>query len=393
MFLIENVMDGIKSLWSNKLRFFLPVLSIILGVASLIIILSVAMAEKISVLNQIKNMGADLIHVKMIEGMGVMGFSYRTIEIIKTRYPGVKKVLPFVRGSYLTQSGDKYLEDVVVCGVEAELSEVINIPLMVGRRFNRTEADSLSNICIIGEDVSEGLFKKDYPIGKRLYLGRGNQRIVLRIIGVLKQGASIIELPSKGIIIPGTVFQSRFGDKILPNTLLIQVNESKGVLGVMQQIRGLLTSEKIPAYGYAPIELLIAQENISRQMILWSGCIGGLLLVLGGIGLMNIMLKSTIERTKEIGIRKAIGAKRREIILQFFIECLVIGIIGYLLGLLIGIGGGCILSKRLTGLGIISSWSILISFVATIIVVFISSLYPAYRGASLDPVEALRHEI
>ncbi|MEW6608375.1 MAG: ABC transporter permease [bacterium] len=399
MIILENIKDGINTLGINKTRVILPVLSILFGVASLVLISSVIEGEKRFILKEIEKMGSKLVSVSMrvSETEMSVGFTQKDTDAIIKRCAEVKQILPITSSSYPIYASNKSIDAAQVVGIAAELKEVTEIPLIMGRFFNQEEVNNLSNVCVIGEGIYHKLFKKIPPINQSIYLiGSANQKINLRIIGVFDKTNQQIQrmIDNEGIIVPITVFQKEIAGKSNIFSLLVETYNSAQVSKAVQDIKAIFELRKISVIVYAPKELLSAQFSINKKATIFGFCLGILLLIVGGVGIMNIMLKSIIERTKEIGIRKAVGAKNRHILTQFLTEAFIIGILGCGIGVFIGIIGTHFIAGSLikTSTPVISLLTIFVSCGVALILTLLFALYPASRASSLNPIDALRYE-
>jgi len=397
MIFLDNIKDGIDSLRINKIRLILPVLSIMFGVAALVLISSVVEGEKRFISKEIEKLGAKLVSVSMRNMEGSLGFTPKDIEVIKNRCPGVKQVIPLSISSVPIYAFNKSIENAQIGGTISELKEVTSIPLTMGRFFTPEEVNNFSNVCVIGKEIYHKLFSKNSPIGKNLYLtGSANQRINLRIVGVIDKMNQQISgmIGEEGIFVPITIFQQRIVGPGNIYSLLVETYNSEQVTKVVQNIKTIFEFKKIPALVYAQKELLYAMTTINKKKTVFGYCLGILLLIVGGIGIMNIMLKSVLERTREIGIRKAVGAKNKDILIQFITEAGIIGILGCVGGVFIGIVGAYFVAGTLikTSRPVISLLTIFISCGVAIILTILFGFSPASRASSLNPIDALRYE-
>lgn len=397
MIILDNIKDGISSLRANKIRLILPLLSIIFGVASLVLITSVVEGEKRFISKEIEKLGARLISVSMRDMEMSQGFTSKDIEGLMKSSPEIKQIIPLSISASPIYASNKSVESAQIGGTVSELKEVTTIPLIMGRFFTPQEVNNLSNVCVIGKGIYHKLFRNQHPIGQSLYVVKGaNQRINLRIIGVLDKTNQQIHgmIGGEGIFVPITISQKKIAAGGNIYSLLVETYSSKKVTKVVQDIKTIFELKKIPVFVYAPKELLSAQATINRKATIFGYCLGILLLIVGGVGIMSIMLKSVIERTREIGVRKAVGAKNRDILIQFLAEAFIIGILGCLLGIFIGILGAHFVAGSLikTGALAISPLIISVSSGAALVMTILFGLYPAFRASSLSPINALRYE-
>ncbi len=308
-------------------------------------------------------------------------------------------------------------------GTEPEIFNVINLPLARGRYFNRLDYESGSPVCVIGSQVAEKLFRFSDPLGQQIQVGTGGMSVVLlTIVGVLEptglrsgsEGASMMQRDlDLDVYFPLTIAETAFGDTIMKreagsmerktielSEIWMQAERFEDVEPLAGVISNVVLKDrpKADVQVKAPIQILRAAEQQQRMFNFILVGIASFALVVGGIGIMNIMLASVTERTREIGIRRALGAKQRHITLQFLIETTVISLTGGLLGVLLGGGAAMLLPivvRALSGENYptsITMWSVAGSFIISGMIGIGFGLYPAITAARMNPIEALRHE-
>lgn len=381
---------ALKGIASNKMRTFLTMLGIIIGVSAVIILVSVAQGTTAEVTETIESMGTNLVSV-IITGRGTdTSLTYDEVLTFEDKL-GVAGVSPVVSGNveakYDTSNMDVSLE-----GVDENYKDVRNYIVKFGRFITPIDVEYRQKVVLLGSEIVEELFGFTNPIGEIIQLNGTN----FEVIGVLEQkGSSIAGSSDDKILIPLTTAQ-RFLKSTGIKSVYIQAESSDKVDIVQSQIENYLLrkfNDDDDAYKvFSQEEMLSTVNEITGSMTLMLGGIAGISLLVGGIGIMNIMLVSVTERTKEIGIRKAIGAKRRDILGQFLLESAVISGIGGLIGIGAGIGGSNLLTM-FAGMNTKTTPIIMVvSFAFSIIVGIFFGIYPANKASKLKPVDALRYE-
>jgi putative ABC transport system permease protein len=282
-----------------------------------------------------------------------------------------------------------------------------------GRFISSVDMDERANVCVIGSDVVRKVFPAENPLGKALKVGSGYYIVV----GMMqadtstkqdsKSAGDVATDINSSVIIPLETAKERLGtmtgeqtagsisfETVELHQIIVKVNDINQVLPVSQVVQGLIKKyhSKQDYEMVVPLELLKEIEKNARMFTLVLGMIAAISLLVGGIGIMNIMLASVTERTREIGIRRALGAKKRDIVVQFLSETVVLSLFGGVLGLGVGILIPVII-RSITGMHVIfTAWSLILSFSISAVVGLVFGIYPAYRAANMDPIEALRHE-
>jgi|YNPNPStandDraft_1061719.scaffolds.fasta_scaffold16175_2 putative ABC transport system permease protein len=401
MKLIQCFLVALASLRANKLRSFLTMLGVIIGVGSVIVMVSLVEGARHQVVKEFEELGSNLIFVVYAPEQresgrrrGVFeGLTLEDAEAIKRDCPLVAKVSPEMRFNAKVRHGKKERE-VPVMGVGEDVNDVINVRVARGRPIDRMDVRNWRRVCVLGQKVVDALFEQEDPIGQEVRLWN----VRLRVIGVLaKKGRSLGEDRDNFVHIPLTAIHKRFiGGKIIAAITVKAVSPEK-TTEAADQIWELLRRRHENVQDF----IVDTQEGILKSVgkiinifALVLGGIGGLSLLVGGIGIMNIMLVSVTERTKEIGLRKAVGAKRRDILVQFLTESMTLSVIGGLFGM--GFGAslswtvGYVMKDRLPTH--VPLWAALTAFVFSAAVGIFFGIYPAMRAARLDPIVALRHE-
>jgi putative ABC transport system permease protein len=398
-----------SSLSANKLRTGLTMLGIIIGVAAVIAMLAIGNGAKQSIVSSIESAGTNLIYITSYSAGGARNLTPLTLadaEAIAApgAAPDVAAVAPSVTASYTVTFSDQ-TSSATIYGVTPDYQAVRKVNVTTGSFITQEQVDDRSTVAVIGVGIADDLFNtRENLLGNKIRI----DDMVYTVIGVLKEaGGSSFGSEDNQIFIPLTTAQSRLVSrssvKNAVSTISVSATSTDTVDASISEITSILrTRHKIT--GDTNDFRVLSQESMAEMassitgvLTLFLGGIGGISLLVGGIGIMNIMLVSVIERTREIGLRKAVGARKRDILGQFLIESLIIGVAGGLIGILLGtvisILIGKIAAASSTSLNpVVSFGSILLATGFSIAVGLIFGLYPANRAANLEPVEALRSE-
>jgi putative ABC transport system permease protein len=373
-------------------------LGIIIGIASVIILVAMGQGSTQSVQNSIESMGTNLITVNITAGQN-KEVSNEELNELKTK-PGIKDISPTVSSGNTNISAGGQTATTTVQAVEPNYETIKNTPVDSGRFIDQDDLDNRYYSAVVGTDVATELFNSTDVIGQTVNVNG----IPFNIVGVLKsQGTSTNGSADDTILLPLTTAQ-RLLKSTQIKTFYVEASSSDSVNTAMQYLELFLDTK----YGLAvsssstvtnqyyrvmnQTSLLQTATSTSQTMTNELAGIACISLLVGGIGIMNIMLVSVMERTREIGIRKALGAKRKAILLQFLIEAVVVSGIGGILGVLIGVGGSELLHTLNNTAIALSSSVILASFGFSVTVGVVFGLYPASKASKLSPIDALAHE-
>lgn len=381
---------SIKSILSNKMRTFLTMLGIIIGVAAVIILVSIAQGTTKSVTENIESMGSNLLTVN-ITGRGTKtSITYdETLELNEKE--GVKEIAPVINGKATAKNGLKSM-DVNLEGVNETYLTVRNYELNSGRFILPLDIDYNQKVVVLGSEVVKEVFGILNPIGEEILLD-GNK---FKVVGVLEEkGSSFGGSNDEKVLMPITTAE-RFLKTKGVKSIYIQAESKDTVSVVSNQMESYLNKQfnnDEDAYKvFNQEEMLSTVNEVTASMTIMLGGIAAISLLVGGIGIMNIMLVSVTERTREIGIRKAIGAKRRDILTQFLIEAIVISGVGGILGIMFGLFGNYMFEKFTSSNVSVSLMVLAISFSFALVVGVSFGIFPANKASKLKPVDALRYE-
>ena len=404
--IVEGVRIAGQAIWANKMRSVLTTLGIVIGIASVTGMATVINGIEAGFQQSLSSLGSNVLHVQ-VWPMGGTNQWWKYInrpeidpsvaDAIDRRSRYAEATMASVNESYLVSRRDQSLEGVTVNGVGANYPRIQSVGLQRGRFFSRSEARSARSVIVLGAKVADEMFPIVSPLGKEVSVG-GHR---FDVIGVLKeQGGGLFGGGLDGeVLIPFDTFDARWGVrdrgvevkvKVAPSTTMTEAESE--IIGIVRVERGLRPTEENNFEVGQQSDVREQFAPVKRGIYGVGIFLTALALLVGGIGVMNIMFVSVKERTKEIGIRKAVGAKKRTILLQFLIEAVVICLIGGLIG--IGISAGIAAMVRST-LGVAASLpvsTVMLAFGICTAVGVGFGLAPAWTGAQAEPVEALRYE-
>ncbi len=406
MKILEGLRMAFISLKANKMRSLLTMLGVIIGVGAVIMLISLGLGAKEEIGSSIEAIGSNLIAVvpgkidlKSVFGKnpsemkGGVGFQANKLrpemaEFIQEKLPEGFYVAPIVIDTRnISYGSNKHFTSVV--GTTENYPRVRGYEMERGQFFTATEINR--DICTIGPEVAKSLFGEQDPLGKQILIG-GHRFMV---IGVTAPKGSTFFIDNDDIVqIPYTRMSRYFG-KNKPDNILVQAPSKESVPGAVTQIQRLLEDLKLEDYEFTVItqeDLVGFADSILRILTYLLGAIAGISLLVGGIGIMNIMLVSVTERTREIGIRKAVGAKTRDVMFQFLMESVSISIVGGILGIILAFGGATLISRILGIPNQMTLWAIILAFFFSGGVGVFFGVYPAMKASRLDPIASLRYE-
>ncbi len=431
---------GIKSLLLHPLRSLLTVLGIFIGVASVIWLLAIGEGISQKAQEQIEGLGADNIIVRSIkppsgeeqEKARILqyGLLREDFHRLQNTIPTIEKILPIRELPRQFRYGSREVPDGRLVGCTPEYAEVTRLEVARGRFITDSDQKDRRNVCALAADVAERLFPIEDPIGKSIHI----EKDYYVVVGVMKDrgptaaigGSFAAQDFSQDVYVPISTVWARIGDTVFTfrsgsfdlqqielSQLTIRVRNVDDVIQTADLVKATLAPHhpKKDTGVTVPLELIEQAKTTRLMFMIFMGLIAAISLLVGGIGIMNIMLATVTERTREIGIRRALGAKRRDIIRQFLIETISLSIVGGLTGILGGLFCGPVVTEARellttafpdvmgqlpevikTVAPVIVPWSIPLAFGISVTIGVVFGLYPAMRAAAMDPIEALRHE-
>jgi putative ABC transport system permease protein len=392
----------------NKVRSFLTMLGVIIGVAAVIIMISISAGTEATIAEQIEGLGANLAFIQASFSRGFGGgedsgpmLVFDDVDIVGS-INGVEGTSVEQQSQQTVKADGNTLSDVAILGTTPDFPSVRDVDIASGRYFNETEVERTSKVAILGAGLAEELFGESDPVGQPLTVGTTK----LTVIGVADEKGIVgnTDFDSQ-LYVPITIVFEKFipsqfarfvGDRV--RIIYAQIDEEANMDDVITQIELKLASSKGITLEELPftirtqddiIETQGATTEAFRSLLAW---VAGVSLLVGGIGIMNIMLVSVTERTREIGIRQSVGATPTDIRLQFLTEALMLSLVGGLIGVIAGIGGSILFGEAGDMRTVIVPTSIALAFGSAAVVGIFFGFFPANKAAQLDPIEALRHE-
>ena len=430
----DTVKIGFKNLLLHKLRSLLTLLGVILGVGSVIAMLAVGEGSKKEALERIRNLGADNVIIRTVkpsfdeeassrgrsksegetQSLQVVeyGLKHSDLERLRATLPTISRAVPVALTNTTVSRQRQRIPNARVLGTTPEFPEIKRLGMQRGRFISAVDINGARNVAVLAAGAATQLFQFEDPIGQHMLVGSD----VYRVVGVLESQSSGNNTPgavgqkdlNNDIYVPISCVQRRLGEmqevrasggqsfeQSELSEITLTVKEEKYVSQTAEMARELLTRSHPENNDFSiqvPLELLAQAMEEKRMWNMVLGSIAGISLLVGGIGIMNIMLASVTERTKEIGIRRALGATKRAISVQFLVETILLSSTGGVLGVVLGVSIPVAISYLTNLETVISWWSVVLSFAISVGVGVIFGWYPAQRAASLNPITALRHE-
>lgn len=437
----HDVISGIEAIFTNKIKSFLTALGIIFGVAAVISMLAIGNGAQQEIMDQIKMVGVNNIiitptqtvvdnaensgsnnQVQISSKKFSKGLTLLDASAIEEILPTVSRISPVISFNYSAILNGKS-KPVVLEGINNQYFELFNITLENGKFYTRDQMENGFPVCIIGDNIKQTFFNQENPIGKNIKCGQ----IWLKVIGVVERrdftaSASDemgIASTDNKIFVPAKTLIMRFKNRSLVRAdeveemmssrdesknskkenlnqldkIIVQVENTEHLSATSEVIRRMLLRRHNQLYDFEVTipELLLKQQQRTKKVFnIVLGVIAGISLIVGGIGIMNIMLASVMERIREIGVRQAIGASRKDIIVQFLSESTIISVSGGIIGIILGVVLSQIITVAFDIKTIVSAFSIVISFGVSVLVGITFGYVPAKRAAEQDPVNSLR---
>lgn len=403
--LAESFLSALASIRAHALRSFLTMLGIIIGVASVVAMVSIIQGLEFFMQQQFAGLGTNSIQVQafntredFLQGRRAK-LTTRDLQVISDKIPGIESITPMLQGQGgILRYGSK-TAGASVWGSTYSYQTINQYYIKEGRFISVSDNQTRRRVCVIGEEVRKNLALPENPVGE--FINYGGEWV--KVIGLLESKGSLLGFSMDNeVIMPFSTMESIIGSRSEPNIFIsLTVLDLDNINSTVDQIRRLLRSEhnlkpeQRDDFNIQTSEQM--QDTVSGILTMFTAAMAGILgisLLVSGIGIMNIMLVSVTERTREIGICKAIGAKRHHILLQFLFESIFLCLFGGLIGLLLGYGIGSLGASLFEGLppAHVPFWAILLSFGFSASVGIIFGILPAAKAANLDPIEALRFE-
>lgn len=380
---------ALKSIKGNKLRAFLTMLGIIIGVASVITLVGVGQGSSNSVTEEIGSLGTNLLTLSVTETESV---SLKEDQLEQfTELNGISEVAPIVSGRITAKYGENSTQ-VSITGTTSSYLTVRDLSLSQGRFLSDMENELRQKVVVLGSDTASTLFPNTNPIGESVQING----VSFKVIGVLESVGSSLGTSGDSVIIAPLSTTQRVMKNTTIGTIYLNAQDEQMVDRAKFQVQGVMTTLFPNLSDYYSVssqeDLMETMTSVSDTMTVMLGGIASISLLVGGIGVMNIMLVSVSERTKEIGIRKAIGANRKSILLQFLIEAVVLSVIGGLIGVVLGLGISKLI-ELFSSLSISYSPTVTLSaFLFSFAIGIIFGVFPANKASKLNPIQALRQE-
>lgn len=392
---------AIRTIRRNALRSFLTVLGIVIGVGAVIGMVTTGQGTTAQVTAEVAKLGTNLLMVRTGRGFGPPGgaskaFSLEDVNTVQSQLSGVRIAVPTTsRNQTAIYGNENYTTSVT--GTDNRFFDARQWTFAGGRVFQAGELSSGSSVCIIGETVRNELFGKTDPIGETIRL----QKLSCSVIGLLASKGASVSGPDQDdtIIIPLRTFQRRISGNRDVSGMLIAVKQGLSTAKAQRDVEQLLRERRRIKPGEDDDFFVMDTKQMASTMTSVTSTLTGLLsavaavsLLVGGIGIMNIMLVSVTERTHEIGIRLAIGAQARQVLLQFLVEAVVLSLFGGIAGIIAGLGFAAAATSLLGVPFLVDVPTVVVAFAFSALVGIIFGYFPAQRASHLNPIDALRHE-
>lgn len=400
MHINELINIALSSIWANKMRSLLTMLGIIIGISAVVTIMAIGDGASTSITDQLGSLGAEKVTIQEAKGESLLPSERLQIEDVdrlRTRYPNlIKAITPSVSKPGTLQ---KDIEDpaVMMTGASGDSLVIDNLEILRGRAISDEDLTTRKNVIVIDSELSETLFGETSAVGQTLVVKNGPKSNQYIIVGIYEKTASGLGPSSAKIYVPYTTLDKNYNLKgeiegisaTMANKDSIQADAQTLIDYLMEIHRS--TNEN--AYSYFSLDSMMQSVNTTLSLVtLLVSAVAGISLVVGGIGVMNIMMVTVTERTREIGIRKALGAKPLDIMTQFLVEAVVICFFGGVIGILAGYGFTALSASLMSMEMNITLTSVVFATAFSSMIGIIFGVYPARKASKLDPIEALRYE-
>ncbi len=400
----QSVLSALEALLANKLRSLLTMLGIIIGVGAVIVVVAIGQGASAQVQQNLSRLGTNVVSVfpgnfgggGVNQGSGTRPtLTVKDLAAIEANVPNIAAITPLVEGNAQVIAGQNNWNTQIQAAYPAE-SAIGNYTTSEGAFYTQDDEDSGALVAVIGQTVATNLFPNSDPIGQEIRI----RNVTFRVVGLLSvKGAAGFGDPDNIIFIPFSTGQRRLFASQNVQQIQMQVDKTENIDSVIANITSVLrtqhhiTGTKANDFTARNQQQFVAtQQQTTQTITLLLASVAGVSLLVGGIGIMNIMLVSVTERTREIGIRMAIGARGRDVLLQFLVEAATLAVIGGILGIILGAASTIVVSRLAGWSTLISPASVLVSFAFAALIGVFFGFYPARQAAKLDPIVALRSE-
>lgn len=409
MLFIQSFQTAVRGLAANKLRSALTILGIVIGVAAVVALMAIGNGATSSITERIQGNGTNLVTIQAARFRQSQGaaaqfsnLTYDDYKALASRLTNVAGISPTYQASYDVKYGNQSIR-VSVTGITTDYFSVQNVDVALGRAIGLRDVQSQSRVAVVGSQTAADLFQGLSPINREIKING----VRFKVVGVLaEQDTAGFGSANDIVLIPLEAgYNKLYGasairdGKRLVSSISISARTANDVDAVMadsetilRSQRKLLPSESADFSVSSQTQILSTLTSVTQTLTLFLGAIAGISLLVGGIGIMNIMLVSVSERTREIGLRKAVGARKDHILFQFLVETMTLSIIGGLIGILLGMAIAATFTALELITAVVSASSVLMSFGFALAIGLFFGIYPAYRAANLHPMEALRYE-
>jgi len=401
MSFLESFAIAFDALRANKMRSFLTMLGIIIGVGAVIAVVAIGQGGQAMVVKEIEGVGAGMVWVAPKFDPSSKSMDFTKMELLKPEdlkviqsVPGIKDLSPEIRANVTAKHGSESM-DIGALGVSEGYGTVRNVDVQTGRFLSAVDVEGSGKVAVIGSGVAEKFFGAGKGVGQSVHING----LPYTVIGVLKPATGLMAQTGDSangkytVYIPYTTARRIVGTEDI-TVVYVQPQDTSKTEQVVKALQTAIDKQRGAGKFEAQSMDTIVQSVKAVTNILTSVVAGvaAIALLVGGIGIMNIMLVSVTERTREIGLRKAIGATRQDLLWQFLIEAVVVSVVGGIIGILFGGVLVFLISKLAKLPGLMSLWSVALAFFFSLIVGVIFGVYPANKASRLDPIEALRYE-
>ncbi|MFZ5596550.1 MAG: ABC transporter permease [Bacillota bacterium] len=390
---LESFRVALEGIIANKLRSFLTTLGIVIGIAAVIAVVAIGQGGRSLLITEMEKVGTNIFAVMTDwrENRTYTGreFTLQDIEVVKSRVPEVSHLSP-ISSTMVDVRGTRKSKSAQVNGVNADMAFIEKLKIGRGHFITTEDMESRRRVAVLDEALVPELFGRTDPLGQMVIIGN----TPFQVVGIIAKGDSLLGFgENPKVYIPIEAWQYIFGDSI--SYLEGSAASREEVNSALDKtIKVLERRHQTPGLymGQSMEQQMQAASRITGIMTLIISAIAGISLLVGGIGVMNIMLVSVTERTREIGLRMALGARRKDILIQFLIEAIVLCLLGGAIGMTLGIGGAFLIAKLAKWPPLVSVWTALAAFAFSVAIGVVFGILPANKASRMDPIEALRRD-